>query len=112
MDRQFPRLGTDEAARAACRTAFDGLAENARNDHRPRDAEAALDRGLRELPADAAYFHLQLGRHYHDVGRIGLAVEHLETAVRLDRATFEAPAGDLIRQIRTATPGCFSGIIR
>jgi hypothetical protein len=109
LEKLLPRARTDEAARGGCRTAFEGLAENARMDRRPAEAEATLHRGLRELPEDAAHFHFLLGRHYHEAGRVGLALDHLRTAARLQPAGFEKPVDDLIRQIRTATPGCLTG---
>jgi hypothetical protein len=84
------------------------LADNAGSSRRPADAEVILNRGLRELPADAAYFHYLLGRHYHDAGRVGLALEHLRTAKRLDPTSIGKPAEEVIQQIRTATPGCLS----
>jgi tetratricopeptide (TPR) repeat protein len=109
LERFLSQARTDRAARDKCRAAFDGLAENARQGRRPADAEAALNRGLRELPADAAHYHFLLGRHYQDAGRFGLALDHLRTAARLDPAGVGKPADALIRQIRTATPGCLAG---
>jgi hypothetical protein len=108
LEKLLPQAQSAGAARTACRTAFDGLADNARMARRPADAEAALNRGLRELPADAAHFHFQLGRHYHDAGRIRLALEHLRTAARLDPANFGGRVDNRIREIRTATPGCLA----
>jgi hypothetical protein len=58
---------------------------------------------------DAAHFHFLLGRHYHDTGRFGLALNHAETAAQLDPVGLGEPADDLIRQIRTSTPGCLTG---
>jgi hypothetical protein len=109
LEKLLPLAQSTESARTACRTAFDGLADNARKDHRPADAETTLNRGLRELPVDAAHFHFQLGRHYQETGRFGLALEHVRTAGRLDPAGFGARADELLRQLRTATPGCLSG---
>jgi tetratricopeptide (TPR) repeat protein len=108
LQKLLPLARTSEAARNACRTAFDGLADNAQRSGRPADAEAALNRGLEELPAAAAHFHFLLGRHYHEVGRIGLALDHLQTAARLDPDGAGRPAAALIQQIRTATPGCLT----
>jgi hypothetical protein len=109
LNKSLPRAGADAAARAASRTAFEGLAESAHGAGRPADAEAILTRGLHELPADAPRFHHLLGRHYFEVGRIGLAREHLEAAARLDPVGSGQSAEELIRQIRTATPGCLAG---
>jgi len=106
LEKLLPLSRTEETARTACRTAFDGLADNARLSHRPADAEAVLNRGLKELPADAAHYHFLLGRHYHDAGRFGLALEHLRTAARHDLGDLREAADDLIRKIRTSTPGC------
>jgi tetratricopeptide (TPR) repeat protein len=109
LGKLLPLARTNEAARSACRSAFDGLADNAQSCGRPADAAATLHRGLQELPADAAYFHFLLGRHYHEAGRFRLALDHLRTAARLDATGFSIRADDLIRQIRTATPGCLAG---
>ena len=49
--------------------AYDGLAFNARASKRPADAEAAYREGMQRLPAAAAHFHFQLGRHYQLAGR-------------------------------------------
>lgn len=96
------------ADRDGYRLALDGLAFVARADHRPADAEAALKRGLAELPADAAHYHLQLGRHYSDGGRPGPALDHLRAAADLDPKGAGAEADGLIRHLRTTTYGCFS----
>lgn len=109
LEKFLPRAPTDRGAAAACKAAFAGLADNARMAHRPAEVEAVLSRGLRELPAEAAHFHFLLGRHYHDAGRYGLATEHLNEATRLDSTSFGTPADELLRQIRTSTPGCFAG---
>jgi hypothetical protein len=107
LERLLPLAGSDEKARSDCRTAFDGLADNARLSHRPAAAEAVLNRALEELPADTAHFHFLLGRHFHDAGRIGLALHHLQTVAQLEPAS-AGPAHELIRQIRTSTPGCLT----
>lgn len=101
----LPRAATDPGARQMCRLAFEGLAFGARADARPADAEAALLRGLEALPAEAAQFHLLLGRHYHDGGRPARALEHLRRAAELDPKLRE-PADELARAIRTSTPAC------
>ncbi len=106
LEKLLPLAPTEDTARTGCRTAFDGLADNARLADRPADAETVSDRALRELPADAAHFHFLLGRHYYDAGRFRLALDHLRTAAQLDQAGLGAPTDDLIRRIRTSTPGC------
>ncbi|MFL5245153.1 MAG: tetratricopeptide repeat protein [Gemmataceae bacterium] len=107
LKKMLPLASTQEAARAACRTALDGLADNARFDDRPADVEAFLNRGLQQLPEDAAHYHFLLGRHYHENGRFSLALDHLRTAAQLDVPNLSQPTDDLIRRIRTSTPGCF-----
>ena len=106
LEKLLPRARADGSARLSCRTAFEGLAGNAQMDARPADAEAALTRGLNELPEDASYFHFLLGRHFHDLGRFGIALEHLEAATRLDPTGVGKTADAYVRRIRTATPGC------
>lgn len=96
------------ADRASYRLVLDGLAYNARMDRRPADAEAVLARGLRELPADAAHFHFELGRHYSDGGRPGPALDHLRAAADLDPKGYGPKADELIRHLRTSTYGCLS----
>lgn len=96
------------ADRDGYRMALDGLAYNARMDRRPAAAEAALLRGLRELPNDAAHFHYELGRHYSDGGRPGPALDHLRAAAALDPKGYGAKAEELIRHLRTGTYGCLS----
>ena len=106
LEKLLPQARTDESARIACRVGFEGLAGNAQMDGRPAEAEAALTRGLNELPEDASYFHFLLGRHYHDLGRFGIALHHLETATRLDPTGIGKSADTYVHRIRTATPGC------
>lgn len=108
LEKQLSLVDRDSTLRSRCRAIFAALAENARLAGRPADAEAILYRGLEALPADAAHFHLLLGRHYHEAGRNGLALEHLQLAARFDRKNFGSAADELIQQIRTATPGCLS----
>jgi hypothetical protein len=103
---QLPKAATNAAVREDCRLAFDGLAYNARADHRPTDAEHALQRGLEALPSDAAYFHFQLGQHYANTGRPALAIEHLTKAVELDPVKHRDSANQLIQRLRTTTPTC------
>ncbi|MDY3553348.1 hypothetical protein R5W24_002449 [Gemmata sp. JC717] len=107
LDKLRPQAASNPQAADMCATAIEGLAFNARADRRPADAEWALKMGLDVLPGRAAQFHLQLGRHYHDGGRHGPAREHLREAARLDPRT-EPEVGKVLRQINTATPGCFS----
>lgn len=96
------------ADRENYRLALDGLAYTARADRRPADAEAALRRGLADLPGDAAHYHFQLGKHYADGGRPGPALDHLRAAAGLDPQGYGAKAETLIRHLRTTTHGCFS----
>jgi tetratricopeptide (TPR) repeat protein len=100
------QLGDDRATAAARVRAYDGLAFNARAAGRPADAEAAYRDGLARVPAAAAHFHFQLGRHYEQAGRPGPALEHLREAVLLDPPTFAGPAGPVIERLTRSTPGC------
>jgi tetratricopeptide (TPR) repeat protein len=102
----LPKATTDASARGSSRLAFDGLAYNARMDHRPADAERAFQRGLESLPGEAAYFHFQLGQHYANTGRPALAIEHLTKAAELDPAKHRDSANHIIQNLRTSTPMC------
>jgi tetratricopeptide (TPR) repeat protein len=106
LEKLLPLAPSNEAARAGCITALEGLAFNARADRRPADAECVLKLGLDALPSNAAYFHFQLGKHYAEGGRHFLAVEHLETAVRLDAARYRESVGRVLQSIRASTPAC------
>ncbi|WP_439624511.1 hypothetical protein [Gemmata sp.] len=106
LDAALPRAAGDPAALAACQTAIDGLAFNAREDRRPADVERVLVLGLGALPSRAAYFHLQLGRHHADGGRPFRAVEHLREAARLDPERCAGPAEKVLGAIRSSTPAC------
>jgi tetratricopeptide (TPR) repeat protein len=106
--KRLPEARTNGAARVMCESAFAGLAESARAEHRFADAEAVLTRGLRNLPGDSAQLHFLLGRTYRDLGRFDPAVEHLQTAARLEPARYGEPAHDMIQQLRTSTLGCFT----
>jgi len=107
LDRLLPELDRNSQARDYCRVAFEGLAFNARSDRRPPDAEQHLLRGLAALPTQAAYFHFLLGQHYADGGRPVDAIEHLQTAARLDPTAYGERADSRIRQLRTHTPACW-----
>jgi tetratricopeptide (TPR) repeat protein len=87
-------------------TAYDGWAEAARGAGRPADAERALREALDRLPGRAAYYHLKLGRHYHDGGRPAAALDHLGEAIRLDPSGAGKEAQDVSAQIRRMTPAC------
>ena len=88
--------------------ALEGLVFNARGDRRPADAERVLKRGLEALPDRAAYFHFQLGQHYHNGGRPSFAIDHLRNASRLDATSYGERADRLITQIQTSTPACLT----
>jgi hypothetical protein len=108
LSKRLPEARRSGPARALCESAFAGLAESARAEHRFADAEAVLTRGLRELPGDSAQLHFLLGRTYRDMGRFDPAIEHLQTAARLEPARYGQPAHDMIQQLRTSTLGCFT----
>lgn len=99
--------GGDEAKLAQRRRAIDGLAYNAREDRRPREAEQIYRSAIADLPeSEAAYFHFQLGRHYELGGRPHDALAELQTAARLSPAQFSRPAASLSDSIRAASPAC------
>lgn len=100
------RLLGPDGDRDLLTTAYDGWAEAARNSGRPADAERVLHEALGRLPDRAAYFHLLLGRHYHDGGRPVPALDHLNEARRLDPDGHGTKAKDVIDSIRRTTPAC------
>lgn len=108
LTKLLPQAAANAGARSMCESAFEGLAENARADRRPADAEAALTRALRELPGDSAQFHFLLGRQYREAGKFEQAMQELETAARLDPTNFAKPVDDMIQQMRTSSLGCFT----
>jgi hypothetical protein len=108
LAKRLPEARTNGQARAMCESAFAGLAESARAEHRFADAEAVLMRGLRDLPGDSAQLHFLLGRTYRDIGRFDPAIEHLQVAARLEPARYAQSADDMIQQLRTSTLGCFT----
>lgn len=102
-------LGSDKSVEAAAhrKRVIDGLAFNAREDHRPQDAERLYRSTIDELPAaEAAYFHFQLGRHYELAGRPHNALRELQTAARLSPAQFAGPVEALIDSMRLHSPAC------
>lgn len=108
LEQRLAETRADPRARAVCRTALNGLAENARQDRRFADEEAVLRRGVAELPRDAAQFHFLLGRHYHAAGRNGLALVELNAAVQLDPVGYKKLVEPIVQQIRNSTPNCWS----
>lgn len=104
----LPLVSTKPSIRKACLDGYDLLAENATKRGSHADREAALKEGLDRVPAEAAYFHFQLGRHYKLTGRPLDAVRELNEAARLDPA-FGPSAEPLLRDIREGTPGCLIG---
>lgn len=104
----LPHAGKNPKVRADCRAGFDLLAENATKRGSHPDREAALTEGLEKLPADAAYYHFQLGRHFKLTGRPHDAVRELNEAMRLDKQ-YEPAAGAILRDIRESTPACLIG---
>jgi hypothetical protein len=107
LDRLVPELPHNPQAVSDCRVAFEGLAFAARSAARPHDAERHLLRAIETLPSEAAHFHFLLGQHYADGGRPTAALEHLQTAARLDPPTYSEQAETLLRQLRTHTPACW-----
>jgi tetratricopeptide (TPR) repeat protein len=102
-------LGEGPEAIANRVQAYDGLAFNARAMKRPGDAEAAYREAMTRLPAAAAHFHFQLGRHYQLGGRPANALQHLQQAAHLDPSRYAEQARPLIEELNRSTPGCFVG---
>jgi Tetratricopeptide repeat len=106
MSARAVRLLGPDGDRDLLTTAYHGWAEAARNAGRPAAAERVLQEALTRLPERAAYFHLLLGRHYHDGGRPVPALDHLQEARRLDPDGHGKKAQEVIDSIRRATPAC------
>jgi tetratricopeptide (TPR) repeat protein len=81
------------------------LADSLRSDKRYRQAEELLHTALERLPEASAELHFQLGRHYELGGNPRRAVEHLETAIKLN-PVYAKNAGAMINMIRNDTPLC------
>src|SRR5262249_39667416 len=88
---------------------LDALAFNAHETGRYREAEHLYLDGIERLPGQAAYLHLQLGRHYHSGNRIPEAMQHLNRAAELDLGRNATQAEALRRDLRRTSPGCFFG---
>lgn len=88
-----------------CGECYDLLAESATKRRRVADREAALREALEKLPAQAGYWHLQLGRHFRLSGRPFAALEEFDLAEQADPK--RKPQLDAFRRdIREQTPGC------
>ncbi len=86
--------------------AIDGIAFNARELGRYNEAERSYQDGLSELPAAAAHFHFQLGRHHQLGGRPFAAIEHLQKSAQLDPSGHGVSAEAIISQLAAGSPGC------
>jgi hypothetical protein len=104
----LPTAAADPVAAARCVTAFDLLAENATKRGATGEREAVLREGLEKLPAQAAYFRFQLGRHYQLSGRPFDAVREFEAAVEAD-PNLQPQVEPPLRNIREHTPACLVG---
>lgn len=89
--------------------AINGLAFNARSAGQYAEAEAAYLAGLAEIPAAAAHFHYQLGRHHQMGGRPARAAEHLRSAAQLAPQQYAEPAAAMLKQLASETPACLLG---
>lgn len=107
-----PRATSDPNAAALCRVAYEGLAYNARQSGRPAQARQILEQGLAELPAEAAFFHYQLGQHHAEGGRPRRALHHLDEAIRLDPQRYGELAGRLRASLLPGPYGCTLPFLR
>lgn len=105
-DESLPRAAGDAQAKADCLTALNGLLHNSRESGRPEEAEPLLLQGLEALPAEAAFFHLQLGKHDAEAGRAESSAAHLKRAAELDPARYGAEADAILSQSRARAVGC------
>ena len=90
--------------------ALDGIAFNARETGQYAEAEAVYLQGLAEIPAAAAHFHFQLGRHYQLGGMPFRAAAHVREAATLAPQTYAQQAQQIFKQLSTETPGCVLGL--
>ncbi len=88
-------------------TAYQGLAYNAREQGRYRDAARFYDEALERAPEQAAMVHFLLGQHYQLGGRPALAADEFQRAIELDAARFAVPAGTRLHDLRLQSPACF-----
>lgn len=89
--------------------AFEGLADNARQQRDLVRAVAVFQEALSVLPEAEAYLHVQLGRQLLEARRPVAALAHLCRAAELEPHHYEAVVRPLIREIRQGTTGCFLG---
>lgn len=104
---QLATLPTTDAVKLQRVEAYDGLSFNAREQRDFATAIAVYREALANVEGAEAYYHFQLGRQLQQAGRPDAALEHLETAIRLQPQGYAEQAEPLIQDIRTHTLGCF-----
>lgn len=85
---------------------YGGQAYNARETGDFAAAESAYREGLARVPEARAELHFQLGRHYHLVGRVFEAREHLDRAARLESTRYADAVAKLVEELDAQTPAC------
>jgi tetratricopeptide (TPR) repeat protein len=98
-------LEAKPARSALLRTAWDGLIDALRAEHRPDLAWNAVQSASQALPKDETHFLVLRGQIALDQGRADLALACFEQAIRLDPALAQGLKADL-KRIRTQTPAC------
>jgi tetratricopeptide (TPR) repeat protein len=94
-----------EHVRGWCAECYDLLVESATARRDTAGREAILREALEKLPAQAGYWHLQLGRHFRLSGRPFEALPEFDRAEKAD-PTLKPRLDALRRDLRENTPGC------
>jgi hypothetical protein len=101
-----PRSLDDPSAAEMCRLAYEGLVFICRQTNRHAEVERLLFQGLEVCPAEAAFFHCELGKHYAEVGRPAQAAYHLDKATRLDPIRYSRLVENLRFSLLNGPYGC------
>jgi tetratricopeptide (TPR) repeat protein len=94
------------AAAQRLRSAFDGLAFNARMRREYQEGAGYYHQAMREFPGGDAYYNFQLGLHYASADRPADALYHFEAATRLAPKEFGPAAAKHVAVLRRDTPAC------
>lgn len=94
------------SARPLLLQATKGIAYTQRKQGRLREAEAAYQEALELSPT--ADMHFLLAQFYEDGQQSAKALQHVRTAMAMDRQRFDSPGRDLIDKLVTQHFGCLS----